>query len=56
MKNPKDFPKALWAVTIAEIAVFTVTGAVIYHYTGWMLARHSVRLLADKLLPQAWNM
>ncbi|KAF8530247.1 transmembrane amino acid transporter protein-domain-containing protein [Hysterangium stoloniferum] len=34
MKNPKDFPKALWAVTIAEVAVFTVTGAVIYHYTG----------------------
>ncbi|KAF8579130.1 hypothetical protein K439DRAFT_1360222 [Ramaria rubella] len=34
MKNPKDFPKALWAVTIAEIAVFTVCGAVMYHYTG----------------------
>ncbi|KAF8492258.1 transmembrane amino acid transporter protein-domain-containing protein [Gautieria morchelliformis] len=34
MKNPKDFPKALWAVTIAEVIVFTVCGAVMYHYTG----------------------
>jgi hypothetical protein len=37
MENPKDFPKALWAVTIAEVAVFTVAGAVIYHYSGRML-------------------
>ncbi|THU90614.1 hypothetical protein K435DRAFT_728243 [Dendrothele bispora CBS 962.96] len=34
MKNPKDFPKALWAVTICEIAVFTICGAVMYHYIG----------------------
>ena len=34
MKEPKDFPKALWAVTIAEIIVFSVTGAVVYAYTG----------------------
>lgn len=34
MKNPRDFPKALWAVTIAEMVVFTVCGAVMYHYTG----------------------
>ena len=26
MKNPRDFPKALWAVTIAEILVFSITG------------------------------
>ncbi|KAI0692111.1 transmembrane amino acid transporter protein-domain-containing protein [Cytidiella melzeri] len=26
MKNPKDFPKALWAVTIAEVVVFTLCG------------------------------
>ena len=34
MKNPKDFPKALWAVTICEIIVFSVTAGVVYAYTG----------------------
>ncbi|KAL0946450.1 hypothetical protein HGRIS_012673 [Hohenbuehelia grisea] len=34
MKNPKDFPKALWAVTICEIVVFTLCGALMYHYIG----------------------
>lgn len=34
MKEPKDFPKALWAVTIAEIFIFSICGAVIYAYTG----------------------
>jgi hypothetical protein len=34
MRNPKDFPKALWAVTIAEIIVFGCIGSVIYAYTG----------------------
>jgi Transmembrane amino acid transporter protein len=34
MKEPKDFPKALWVVTIAEIAVFSIVGAVVYAYTG----------------------
>jgi len=34
MKNPKDFPKALWAVTIAEVILFSLVGAVIYAYTG----------------------
>lgn len=34
MKKPEDFPKALWAVTIAEIIVFSVVGGVIYGYTG----------------------
>ena len=34
MKNPREFPKALWAVTIAEIIVFSLAGAIIYAYTG----------------------
>lgn len=34
MKEPKDFPKALWAVTICEIIVFAVCAAVTYVYTG----------------------
>jgi hypothetical protein len=34
MKNPKDFPKALWAVTIAEVIVFSLVGGVVYAYTG----------------------
>jgi len=34
MKNPKDFPKALWAVTIAEVILFSLVGGIIYGYTG----------------------
>ncbi|EON61511.1 hypothetical protein W97_00726 [Coniosporium apollinis CBS 100218] len=34
MKDPRDFPKALWAVTTAEVVVFSVVGAVIYSQTG----------------------
>ncbi|KAH7921683.1 hypothetical protein BV22DRAFT_1071856 [Leucogyrophana mollusca] len=34
MRDPKEFPKALWAVTIAEIIVYTVCGSLIYHWTG----------------------
>ncbi|KAK8216626.1 transmembrane amino acid transporter protein-domain-containing protein [Phyllosticta capitalensis] len=34
MKNPRDFPKALWAVTIAEVITFSLVGAIIYAYTG----------------------
>jgi len=34
MKEPKDFPKALWAVTICEIFVFSICAAVTYAYTG----------------------
>ena len=34
MRDPRDFPKALWACTIAEIFVFSIVGAVVYAYTG----------------------
>ncbi|KAL9050982.1 MAG: hypothetical protein Q9162_006302 [Coniocarpon cinnabarinum] len=34
MRNPRDFPKALWAVTIAEVFVFSICGAVTYAYIG----------------------
>ncbi|KAK6586114.1 hypothetical protein PZA11_001171 [Diplocarpon coronariae] len=34
MQNPKDFPKALWAVTIAEVIVFGLVGSIVYAYTG----------------------
>lgn len=34
MKEPKDFPKALWAVTIAEVILFSLVGGIIYGYTG----------------------
>lgn len=34
MKEPKDFPKALYAVTIAEIIVFSLVGGIVYAYTG----------------------
>jgi len=34
MKEPKDFPKALWVVTICEVLVFSLVGGVVYGYTG----------------------
>ncbi|CCF36307.1 transmembrane amino acid transporter [Colletotrichum higginsianum] len=34
MKDPRDFPKALWAVTIGEIIVFSIVGAVVYAFVG----------------------
>lgn len=34
MKDPEDFPKALWAITVAEIIVFSLVGAIVYVYTG----------------------
>lgn len=34
MKEPRDFPKALWAVTIAEVILFSCVGGVIYGFTG----------------------
>ncbi|GAB5590318.1 hypothetical protein Unana1_05218 [Umbelopsis nana] len=34
MKNPADFPKALYACTVAEFILFTVPGVVIYYYLG----------------------
>ncbi|KAI1489874.1 amino-acid permease [Biscogniauxia mediterranea] len=34
MREPRDFPKALWACTILEILVFSIVGAVVYAYTG----------------------
>ena len=30
----RDFPKALWAVTIAEILVFSLVGSIVYAYSG----------------------
>ncbi|KAL1663023.1 transmembrane amino acid transporter protein-domain-containing protein [Schizophyllum commune] len=34
MKNPKDFWKAIWAVTIAEMIVFSLCGSLVYHWVG----------------------
>jgi hypothetical protein len=34
MKEPKDFPKALWVVTICEVIVFSLVGGIVYGYTG----------------------
>ncbi|KAF2761820.1 hypothetical protein EJ05DRAFT_472776 [Pseudovirgaria hyperparasitica] len=34
MKEPRDFPKALWAVTICEVIVFGLVGSIVYAYTG----------------------
>lgn len=34
MEHPEDFSKSLWAVTIAEVVVFSAVGAVVYIYAG----------------------
>jgi len=34
MKKPEDFPKAVWAVTIAQVILYSIIGGVIYGYTG----------------------
>ncbi|CCF51962.1 hypothetical protein NDA11_000609 [Ustilago hordei] len=34
MKDPREFPKALYAVTVAEFVLFSITGIVVYRYTG----------------------
>jgi amino acid transporter len=34
MKNPEDFPKALYISMSVEVLLFTVCGAVVYKYAG----------------------
>lgn len=34
MEHPEDFPKSLYAVTVAEFTLFTLTGIVVYYYNG----------------------
>lgn len=34
MRDPRDFPKALWACTIAEIILFSIVGGIVYAYVG----------------------
>jgi hypothetical protein len=34
MKNPKEFKKALYLVTVCEVVVFALAGAIIYVYVG----------------------
>lgn len=34
MRDPREFPKALYAVTVAEFILFSVCGIVVYRYTG----------------------
>ncbi|KAI0338348.1 hypothetical protein BDW22DRAFT_1401827 [Trametopsis cervina] len=34
MKNPRDFPKALWVSTVCEVIILVLAGSLVYHYTG----------------------
>jgi hypothetical protein len=34
MKDPREFKKSIWLVTIAEIIVFSLVGSIVYVYTG----------------------
>lgn len=38
---------ALWAVTIAEVVVFTLCGAIVYHFVGGYSCRISVLRIAN---------
>jgi hypothetical protein len=37
-------PAALWAVTIAEMVIFTLCGAIMYHFVGAGLLRGALVL------------
>lgn len=51
MKEPRDFWKSVTAVTIAEVFVFSIVGAVIYVYTGtnYMSSYPAFATLSDEL-------
>lgn len=34
MKDPNDFRKSLWVVTICEVILFSLVGGIVYGYTG----------------------
>ncbi|CAH0028113.1 unnamed protein product [Clonostachys rhizophaga] len=34
MRDPREFPKALWLCTVAEVFVFSIVGGVTYAYSG----------------------
>uniref|UniRef100_A0A060TBQ7 ARAD1D29084p n=1 Tax=Blastobotrys adeninivorans TaxID=409370 RepID=A0A060TBQ7_BLAAD len=34
MKNPRDFPKALYSVVLAQVIVFALVGSIMYVYVG----------------------
>ena len=42
MRDPRDFPKALWAVSVAEVLIFCVAGSVMYHYFGQYTAGSAI--------------
>ncbi|CAN6653852.1 hypothetical protein TRVA0_026S02190 [Trichomonascus vanleenenianus] len=34
MKEPRDFPKALWLIAVCELVVYSLIGSIIYVYAG----------------------
>ncbi|KAJ5832296.1 hypothetical protein N7474_000607 [Penicillium riverlandense] len=49
MKEPQEFWKSVTAVTIAEVIVFSLVGAVIYVYTGQYTAAPAFHSLSDEV-------
>jgi len=47
MKEPRDFPKALAALTVMELILFTVTAAVGYRYLGQYATAPSIGSLSE---------
>lgn len=45
--RPEDFPKALYAVTIAEFALFLTVGIVVYWYTGQYAGAPAVTVISN---------
>ncbi|CAO1629251.1 unnamed protein product [Sympodiomycopsis kandeliae] len=47
MKHPEDFPKALYAVTATEFALFLTVGIVVYWYSGQYAAAPAVTVISN---------
>ncbi|CAG8938451.1 unnamed protein product [Penicillium salamii] len=49
MHTPTDFPKSVWALGLAEIGIYTITGALVYAFVGQDVASPAL-LSAGNLL------
>lgn len=50
MKNPRDFPKALYALTVAEFLMFAGVGVFIYAFSGQFSSQPAVAIIRHPTL------
>lgn len=55
MKRPEDFPKALYAVTAAEFALFLTVGIIVYYYSGQYTEAPAVAVLSSNFKKAAFS-